>query len=135
MLCILWLSRVTWQCTAAWDLVSSSTHEADVQVGTIENEFRVFKMEILAGDSDLETEVKQYKARFRLNYGEVYWNSRLEQEHRRLTDSFRKDEVCFPWNALMLETCLLSFMLHICKGTTCSCLRGITYTRGDTALR
>ncbi len=50
-------------------------------------------MEILAGDWDLETEVKQYKARFRLNYGEVYWNSRLEQEHRRLTDSFRKDQV------------------------------------------
>ena len=64
-----------------------------LQVGTIENEYRVFKMEVLAGDPDLETEVKQYKARFRLNYGDVYWNSRLEQEHRRLTDSFRKDEV------------------------------------------
>lgn len=50
-------------------------------------------MEILAGDPDLETEVKQYKSRFRLNYGEVYWNSRLEQEHRRLTDSFRKGQV------------------------------------------
>ena len=50
-------------------------------------------MEILAGDSDLETEVKQYKARFKLNYGEVYWNSRLEQEHKRLTDSFGKDQV------------------------------------------
>ena len=64
-----------------------------LQVGTIENEYRVFKMEVLAGDPDLETEVKQYRARFRLNYGDVYWNSRLEQEHRRLTDSFRKDEV------------------------------------------
>ena len=64
-----------------------------LQVGTIENEFRVFKMEVLAGDPDLETEVKQYKARFRLNYGDVYWNSRLEQEHRRLTDTFRIDEV------------------------------------------
>ena len=27
-------------------------------------------MEVIAGESDLETEVKQYKARFRLNYGE-----------------------------------------------------------------
>lgn len=27
-------------------------------------------MEVIAGDSDLETEVKQYKARFRLNYEE-----------------------------------------------------------------
>ena len=50
-------------------------------------------MEILAGEPVLETEVKQYKARFRLNYGEVYWNSRLEQEHRRLTDTFQRGQV------------------------------------------
>ena len=92
----------------AWNLVTCISHGADVQVGTIENKFRVFKMEILAGDPDLETEVKQYKARFQLNYGEVYWNSRLEQEHRRLTDSFRKDEVCLSggghhvWTAIAL---------------------------------
>ncbi len=41
-----------------------------MQVGTIENEYRVFQMEVIAGDSDLETEVKQHSARFRLNYGE-----------------------------------------------------------------
>ena len=40
------------------------------QVGTIENEYRVFQMEVIAGDSDLETEVKQHSARFRLNYRE-----------------------------------------------------------------
>ncbi len=124
---------------AAGNLVTGISHEADVQVGTIENEFRVFKMEILAGDSDLETEVKQYKARFRLNYGEVYWNSRLEQEHRRLTDSFRKDEVCFsamcivfgkyllssPWNASALEhhaACLQGHDMPLFK----TCMRGMT---------
>ena len=62
-------------------------------MGSIENEYRVFDMEVLAGEPSLETEVKQHKARFRLNYGEVYWNSRLEQEHRRLTDSFHKGQV------------------------------------------
>ena len=60
------------------------------QVGTIENEYRVFAMEVLAGEPDLETEVKQHAARFRLNYGEVYWNSRLEAEHTRLTSTFRR---------------------------------------------
>ncbi|KAK9916896.1 hypothetical protein WJX75_008445 [Coccomyxa subellipsoidea] len=63
------------------------------KVGTIENKYRVFQMEVIAGESDLETEVKQYKARFRLNYGEVYWNSRLEQEHKRLVDTFRPGQV------------------------------------------
>lgn len=63
------------------------------KVGAIENEYRVFQMEVIAGDSDLETEVKQHSARFRLNYGEVYWNSRLEQEHKRLVDSFKRGQV------------------------------------------
>ena len=63
------------------------------QVGTIENEYRVFKMEVLAGEPYLVTEVKQHTARFRLNYGEVYWNSRLEQEHKRLTDTFTRGQV------------------------------------------
>ncbi|BDA40665.1 tRNA (guanine(37)-N1)-methyltransferase [Coccomyxa sp. Obi] len=63
------------------------------KVGTIENEYRVFQMEVIAGDSDLETEVKQHSARFRLNYGEVYWNSRLEQEHKRLVDTFKPGQV------------------------------------------
>ena len=30
-----------------------------------------------------QTEVRQYGAVFRLNFGEVYWNSRLEPEHKR----------------------------------------------------
>ncbi|KAK9810055.1 hypothetical protein WJX72_004048 [[Myrmecia] bisecta] len=59
------------------------------KVGTIENEYRVFQMEVVAGDDDLETEVKQHTARFRLNFSQVYWNSRLEREHKRLVDSFR----------------------------------------------
>ena len=64
-----------------------------MQVGTIDNEYRVFQMEVLAGEPDLVTEVKQHTARFRLDYGEVYWNSRLEQEHKRLTDTFSRGQV------------------------------------------
>ena len=41
------------------------------QVGTIENEFRVFAMEVLAGPPGLEAEVSQHGARFRLNFAEV----------------------------------------------------------------
>ena len=42
-----------------------------LQVGTIENEYRVFQMEVLAGPPCLDTEVSQHGARFRLNFGEV----------------------------------------------------------------
>ncbi|KAK3158403.1 hypothetical protein QOZ80_2AG0136740 [Eleusine coracana subsp. coracana] len=39
------------------------------------------------------TEVKQYGATFRLDYGSVYWNSRLEHEHIRLVSLFKKGDV------------------------------------------
>ncbi|KAJ4823643.1 hypothetical protein Tsubulata_017938 [Turnera subulata] len=63
------------------------------KVGTITNEFRVPKFEILAGDSDMVTEVKQYGATFKLDYGLVYWNSRLEHEHIRLVSLFQPGEI------------------------------------------
>lgn len=62
------------------------------KVGTITNEFRVPKFEVLAGKSDMVTEVKQYGATFKLDYSLVYWNSRLEHEHIRLVSNFRPGE-------------------------------------------
>ncbi|XP_057538795.1 tRNA (guanine(37)-N1)-methyltransferase 2 isoform X2 [Amaranthus tricolor] len=62
------------------------------KVGTITNEFRVPKFEILAGDNDMVTEVRQYGAKFKLDYSLVYWNSRLEHEHMRLISLFQAGE-------------------------------------------
>uniref|UniRef100_A0A2P2IN14 tRNA (guanine(37)-N1)-methyltransferase n=1 Tax=Rhizophora mucronata TaxID=61149 RepID=A0A2P2IN14_RHIMU len=63
------------------------------KVGTIMNEFRVPKFEILAGEKNMITEVKQYGATFKLDYSLVYWNSRLEHEHIRLVSQFRPGEI------------------------------------------
>lgn len=41
------------------------------QVGSIENEFRVFPHEVLAGEPCCETEVRQHGALFRLDYAKV----------------------------------------------------------------
>ncbi|XP_074367263.1 tRNA (guanine(37)-N(1))-methyltransferase 2-like isoform X3 [Apium graveolens] len=62
------------------------------KVGCISNEFRVPKFEVLAGKADLTTEVKQFGATFKLDYGLVYWNSRLEHEHIRLVSQFQAGE-------------------------------------------
>ncbi|KAK1397474.1 tRNA (guanine(37)-N1)-methyltransferase [Heracleum sosnowskyi] len=62
------------------------------KVGCITNEFRVPKFEVLAGKPDMTTEVKQFGATFKLDYGLVYWNSRLEHEHIRLVSQFQAGE-------------------------------------------
>lgn len=62
------------------------------KVGSITNEFRVPKFEVLAGKTDMTTEVKQCGATFKLDYGLVYWNSRLDHEHGRLISLFQAGE-------------------------------------------
>ena len=68
------------------------------KIGTIQNEFRTFPMEIIADDRNnnkcnsndskrpllLEVEVKEDRCKFKLDFEKVYWNSRLQHEHRRL---------------------------------------------------
>lgn len=63
------------------------------KVGTITNKYRVPKFEVLAGVKNLVTEVKQHGATFKLDYGLVYWNSRLEHEHLRLVSQFSAGEI------------------------------------------
>ena len=63
-------------------------------VGT-ENEYRTFDYELLAGKPDLNVEAKEEDCIFRFDYSKVYWNSRLNTEHRRLVEMFQKGEaVC-----------------------------------------
>lgn len=63
------------------------------QVGTIENEYRVAQTEVIAGENDLETELIHLGCHLQLNYGEVYWNSRLEAEHERVVSLLQPFEV------------------------------------------
>lgn len=55
--------------------------------------YRTFKMEVIAGEKELETEVKENGCRFRMDFEKVYWNSRLETEHKRIATTVRKGEV------------------------------------------
>lgn len=63
-------------------------------VGTT-NEYRTFQYELLAGDPNMNVELKEGNCIFRFDYSKVYWNSRLETEHRRLIEMFKEGEaVC-----------------------------------------
>jgi len=76
------------------------------KVGTIQNEFRTFPMELLAADGGgvpapqgdsgvlkegercdkLEVSMKEDGCIFVMDFAKVYWNSRLQFEHRRLVE-------------------------------------------------
>ena len=56
------------------------------------NVYRTFSYELLAGDPDLNVEINEEDCVFRFDYSKVYWNSRLNTEHKRLVEIFKPGE-------------------------------------------
>ncbi|CAM9316117.1 unnamed protein product [Chrysoparadoxa australica] len=56
------------------------------KTGEISSEFRTFPMEVVAGEDNMCVELNESGCRFKFNFAEVYWNSRLQMEHARLID-------------------------------------------------
>jgi len=57
------------------------------KTGKIETEFRTFPMEHLAGDPSTVIRLKEHQCWFEFEYRDVYWNSRLQEEHGRLIEA------------------------------------------------
>jgi len=60
---------------------------------TIDNQFRFFKMELIAGEPNYLVEHFESDCRFTFDFTQVYWNSRLHTEHDRLVQLFKPEEV------------------------------------------
>jgi tRNA (guanine37-N1)-methyltransferase len=58
-----------------------------------ESEYRTFAYEVLAGEDDMNVEIREEECVFRFDYSKVYWNSRLNTEHKRLVAMFQPGEV------------------------------------------
>ncbi len=65
------------------------------KVKNIDNTYRNFEMEVLAGNRNLKTEVKENGCKFELDFGEVYWNSRLHEEHGRVVEKMNEGDVLY----------------------------------------
>jgi tRNA (guanine37-N1)-methyltransferase len=57
------------------------------------SQFRTFPFELLTGDNDLNVIQHEQDCEFRFDYSRVYWNSRLETEHRRLVEKFEPGQM------------------------------------------
>jgi tRNA (guanine37-N1)-methyltransferase len=76
-------------------ILDKSAHIRSVvnKTGNIENTFRFFEMEVLAGDNNMIAEMKEDKCSFKFDFSKVYWNSRLQGEHHRLISMFKPNEL------------------------------------------
>lgn len=60
---------------------------------SIEETFRFFKMEVLAGEDNMNACVKQHGCTFEFDFSKVYWNSRLQTEHQRIVDILKPGDI------------------------------------------
>ncbi|KAG9314128.1 Met-10+ like-protein-domain-containing protein [Chiua virens] len=63
------------------------------KLDNIDNKFRFFEMEVLAGEPDFVVEHHESDCRFVFDFSKVYWNSRLHTEHDRLVQLFKPEDV------------------------------------------
>ncbi|KAH9920236.1 guanine-N-1-methyltransferase [Epithele typhae] len=63
------------------------------KLDSISAEFRVFDMELLAGDPEFMVTQMENECRFTFDFREVYWNTRLHTEHERLIDQFDRNDL------------------------------------------
>ncbi|KAH9929666.1 Met-10+ like-protein-domain-containing protein, partial [Fomitopsis serialis] len=57
------------------------------------NIYRVFPMEILAGEPTTLVQQKEGDCQFTFDFAEVYWNARLHGEHARIVSQFKPEDV------------------------------------------
>lgn len=65
------------------------------KIDSIDNQFRNFKMEILAGESNFKTTVKESNCKFEFDFSAVYWNPRLSTEHGRILSLLKNRDIVF----------------------------------------
>ena len=63
-----------------------------IDVVGAENVYRTFNYELLAGTPDMKVETSEENCTFCFDYSKVYWNSRLNTEHRRIVESLKPGE-------------------------------------------
>ncbi|CAG7729550.1 unnamed protein product [Allacma fusca] len=72
-----------------------STKTVVNKLNTIDNTFRNFQMEVIAGENDTVVTVKHAKCEFQFDFAHVYWNPRLGTEHERIHCLLERGDVLY----------------------------------------
>lgn len=65
------------------------------KLNQIDNTFRNFQMELLAGEENYVTKVREHDCTFEMDFSKVYWNPRLSTEHTRVVDLIKPESVVY----------------------------------------
>ena len=65
------------------------------KTSNIDNTYRNFELEVLAGEKDFEVTVKENGNTFSFDFSKVYWNPRLSTEHERIVKMLKSDSILF----------------------------------------
>lgn len=65
------------------------------KIKSIDNTYRNFQMELLAGEENYVTSIKEHGFTYQLDFAKVYWNSRLSTEHQRITQMIPSNSLVF----------------------------------------
>ncbi len=61
----------------------------------IDNTYRNFELEILAGENNTMVQCKENNCFFKFDFAKVYWNPRLSTEHERIVNMLHADDVLY----------------------------------------
>ncbi|KAL2098906.1 hypothetical protein ACEWY4_005386 [Coilia grayii] len=63
------------------------------KTNTIDSTYRNFQMEVLAGENNMVTKVRENGVHYEFDFSQVYWNPRLSTEHDRVVSTFNRGDV------------------------------------------
>ncbi|KAM4664432.1 tRNA (guanine(37)-N(1))-methyltransferase [Discoglossus pictus] len=65
------------------------------KINTIDSTYRNFQMEVLAGEENMITKVREHYTTYEFDFSKVYWNPRLSTEHDRIIGLLKAGDVLF----------------------------------------
>ncbi|XP_014639767.1 PREDICTED: tRNA (guanine(37)-N1)-methyltransferase isoform X1 [Ceratotherium simum simum] len=65
------------------------------KINIIDNTYRNFQMEVLSGEENMTTKVRENNYTYEFDFSKVYWNPRLSTEHSRITELLKPGDVLF----------------------------------------